>query len=346
MAHFWRNLIQVSLVTPDELATIQSLQEALNLGAFKLWKFHSPVLFDTTLRDRAEPWTMQLAVTWIGDTQLEVIQPTGGTNLYQKYLDWKKGAGIEHISIDPAGRSYDSMAHDLSALGYPLVQQAKLNAPVQIAGLTLPVPGFMANLMPTRFGYTDTFDVLKISLEAPAYPPGVNPRMGVRLGAPDVWVGRERAPFEQLPVDSLITAISGVVASHAQPRRPLACLPKISGQAFARRVRTAFPIPPTANPRPSSAPRSTFQRLHSRSSSPTIPTASTPNCSPAAARAPSLYVSPGAPQPLPRSPSISLPKDGRFIPPCKAKPNRSNFGRIPPSPSRSKFHLPIEPRTP
>jgi hypothetical protein len=211
MNHFWRNLTQVAIITPDADATMRALRDTLNLGAFKVWNFHEPTLFDTTYEGKPAAWSMKLGINWIGDMQLEVIQPTSGKNLYQKFLDWKSHAGIQHILIDREGRSYAELRAEFAKLGFPFAQEAKASPATEMGGLRLPpFPHFLASTLSTKFGYTDTFETLKISVEAAQYPPGFSPRLGLRVGAADYWIGEAHATFEQLPTNSLIEEITGV----------------------------------------------------------------------------------------------------------------------------------------
>ncbi len=223
MTNLLNNLAQLAVITPDADQTMRGLQSALGLGAYKVWDFKPPVLFDTTYRGQPEAWRMKLGIAWVGDVQLEVIQPTGGQNLYEKFLDWRGGAGLQHVLIDRGQASYSDVAAALARLSFPLTQEAKTNPPLQIGGLKLPaLPRFLARDFGLRFGYTDTFDSLKLSLEIAQFPPGLTPRVGTRVGRADYWLGDART-FEALPVDSLITALTKVyivtrnlAALHAQ----------------------------------------------------------------------------------------------------------------------------------
>jgi hypothetical protein len=223
------DITQLAVVTPHLDDTIRRLRKSFNLGAFKVWVFHPPALFDTTYLGKPEAWRMKLAVGWVGDMQLELIQPEGGQNLYQSYLDWKGRAGLQHFLINRGDQSYGGMKDQLAEIGFPIVQEGRTNVPLRFAGITFPpLPTFLAKKWATTFGYTDTFETLKISLETSRFPPGISPRLGLRLGVPDYWIGEDRGSFEQLPEGSLLTGISklyvlveeidGVVAAYQKLR--------------------------------------------------------------------------------------------------------------------------------
>jgi hypothetical protein len=198
---------QVCVVTRDLRPTINTLRETLGLGAFKAWGFKSPHLLNTTLRNKPEPYTMGLAVTWVGNMQLEVIQPTGGHSLYQEYLDRHNHAGLQHFIMDRGTTSYSGVGRKLAELGFPLMQEARTNVGVQAGPVDLPpLPSSLATTVATHFGYTDTADTLKTSIEIAEFPLGLSPRLSLRLAQPGVWVG-EQVNFDKLPADSLISDI-------------------------------------------------------------------------------------------------------------------------------------------
>jgi len=43
-----------------------------------------------------EPFKFLIAISWIGDMQIEIIQPVYGPMIYEKFLD-EKGDGLHHI---------------------------------------------------------------------------------------------------------------------------------------------------------------------------------------------------------------------------------------------------------
>jgi hypothetical protein len=205
-ANFLNDIHQVCIVAPDLRPAIAQLRESLGLGSFKAWGFKPPHLLNTTLRGQPEPFTMGLAVTWVGNMQLEIIQPTGGKSLYQEYLNQQR-AGLQHFVVDRGASSFAAAARKLAELGYPLAQEARSNVGVQAGPVDLPpLPNSLATTVATHFGYTDTADTLKTSIEIVEFPMGLSPRLSLRLAQPGAWVG-DQVNFDKLPGDSLITDI-------------------------------------------------------------------------------------------------------------------------------------------
>jgi hypothetical protein len=77
MGNLLNRITQLAVITPDAGGTIRQLQTALGLGGFKIWDFKPPTLLGTTYQGQPEPWRMVLGIGWVGDMQVEVIQPTG-----------------------------------------------------------------------------------------------------------------------------------------------------------------------------------------------------------------------------------------------------------------------------
>jgi hypothetical protein len=207
-----KKIVQFAVVTPNADDTVKILCDTLNLGPLKVWDFKHPAIFDTTIGDQPKPWTMKLAFGWLCNMQFEIIEPTSGHSLYQEYLNKYKQAGVQHLLIDRGNISYPEMKKQLADVGMPIANEAKTNVAVKMGFLTLPpLPMFLAKSMSTIFGYTSTLSTLKTVIETSKYPPGIQPRQGIRMGVPSYWSKGDKKNFEQLPENSLITDIEGFV---------------------------------------------------------------------------------------------------------------------------------------
>jgi hypothetical protein len=116
-----------------------------------------------------------------------VVQPLQGETLQAHHLR-ARYEGAQHILIETAHDSFESVHTRLSALGFPVVQSARVNLPMQLGGLTLAVPEAFAHSAATPFGYAETHDALGTALEVARFPPGVSPPLATRLGKPEYWV--------------------------------------------------------------------------------------------------------------------------------------------------------------
>jgi hypothetical protein len=213
MTKLTNNIIQFAVVSSDADKTMLEIQQSLNLGPQKVWDFHYPTIFDTIVGEKDEKWTMKLGFGWIADMQFEVIEPTSGRSLYREYLEKWQQAGIQHLLVDRGKTGYADMKNQLSAAGYAIHNEAKSNVAVKLGPFTFPaLPMFLAKSMSTVFGYTNTLDNMKLVMETSKYPPGIEPRQGIRMGVPSYWTSNaNKDNFEALPADSLITKVNGFI---------------------------------------------------------------------------------------------------------------------------------------
>jgi methylmalonyl-CoA/ethylmalonyl-CoA epimerase len=91
-----RKIIQIAQVVKDIDYTMKKYHEILNIGPWDVYTFAPPALRECTFKGKPSDATWVLALTWVGDMQLELMQPLSGESVYTHFLD-KKGEGIHHI---------------------------------------------------------------------------------------------------------------------------------------------------------------------------------------------------------------------------------------------------------
>jgi catechol 2,3-dioxygenase-like lactoylglutathione lyase family enzyme len=91
--------VQIAWVTPDLDATEKALTTLL--GA-KKWVRMAAVHFGPdacTYRGRPADFVADIALSYAGDTQLELIAPVRGVSIYTEFLD-RAGPGLHHICVE------------------------------------------------------------------------------------------------------------------------------------------------------------------------------------------------------------------------------------------------------
>ena len=91
-----RKIIQIAQVVEDIDRSMKKYYEILNIGLWEVYTFAPPVLRECTFMGKPSDTTWVLALAWVGDTQLELMQPLSGESVYTRFLS-KKGEGIHHI---------------------------------------------------------------------------------------------------------------------------------------------------------------------------------------------------------------------------------------------------------
>jgi catechol 2,3-dioxygenase-like lactoylglutathione lyase family enzyme len=87
---------QVGIVVSDLEKSLKKFHEVFGIGPWDVYKYAPPEMTDTTFRGKPSEWSILAAFTWVGNVQLELIQPLKGPNIYYEHLE-KKGEGLHHI---------------------------------------------------------------------------------------------------------------------------------------------------------------------------------------------------------------------------------------------------------
>lgn len=90
---------QIAWVTADIDATEKFLSTGFGAGN---WTRMNDIHFapdSCTLRGEPADFTIHVSITYVGDLQLEVIQPVTGTSIYSEFLE-RNGPGLHHVCFD------------------------------------------------------------------------------------------------------------------------------------------------------------------------------------------------------------------------------------------------------
>jgi methylmalonyl-CoA/ethylmalonyl-CoA epimerase len=91
-----RKIIQVGIVVRDLDEAVKKYYELYGAGPWSIYTYGPPEMKKGTYRGKPSDWSALIAFTWLGDRQLEIIQPLKGPNIYYEFLE-KKGEGLHHI---------------------------------------------------------------------------------------------------------------------------------------------------------------------------------------------------------------------------------------------------------
>lgn len=92
------NFRQVAFVVRDVYAAMDQWSKLLGVGNWSVRHFTPETVRDFHVDGKpvTEPFDFICAVTWVGDVELEIIQPIEGPNIYWRHLE-EKGEGLHHI---------------------------------------------------------------------------------------------------------------------------------------------------------------------------------------------------------------------------------------------------------
>ncbi len=91
-----KKIIQIAHVVKDLDKSMENYYKYLGIGPWNIYTFAQPALRESMYMGKPSDHTYRLAITWVGDVQLELIQPLTGHSSYDEFLD-KKGEGLHHI---------------------------------------------------------------------------------------------------------------------------------------------------------------------------------------------------------------------------------------------------------
>ena len=117
-------LAQVAWVVRDIQAAEKFFQETLGVGRF--WKMENlrAQEMDGTYYGQPGDWEYHLYLAYLGEMQIELIQPISGRSIFHDFLD-RHGPGVQHVAYLIPELDYDQAAAELSGRGYPLIQRLR-----------------------------------------------------------------------------------------------------------------------------------------------------------------------------------------------------------------------------
>jgi methylmalonyl-CoA/ethylmalonyl-CoA epimerase len=142
---------QVSVLAWDLQKSMESLWNTFGIGPWAVYVFEPSALTEMTYRGREGRFGMQTARAKWGITEIELIQPLEGENIYTDFLK-EHGETVHHLGWFKV----ENMAETIE-------QMEKLGFPCLMSGRTYRA----------RFAYFDTTKVLGTILESVSIDPSV-----------------------------------------------------------------------------------------------------------------------------------------------------------------------------
>ncbi|AZG47710.1 VOC family protein [Gordonia insulae] len=130
-ASTWGPITQTAWVVEDIEATEDFLSQLCGAGA---WTRMADIEFGTGCTYRGEPadFAAHISLSYIGDMQLELIQPTRGESIYTEFLR-TSGPGLHHICFEP--EDFDDAVSDAAGTGVAVVQSGDMGGAMRFAYL-------------------------------------------------------------------------------------------------------------------------------------------------------------------------------------------------------------------
>ncbi len=93
-----RRIQQIAWLTRDLEKSMQQWIDVLKIGPWRVFQFTDKTVKNLKVGGKLveEPFEFRIAITHVGDMEIELIQPVRGPMIYQEYLD-RRGEGLHHI---------------------------------------------------------------------------------------------------------------------------------------------------------------------------------------------------------------------------------------------------------
>ncbi len=154
--------LQIAVVVRDLDAALRTYVHDYGIGPWEIYEFNPSNTRDMVRDDRPAAYAMRLAVTMIGSTQWELIEPLDEGSIYAEFLA-EKGEGLHHVAVGVS--DYATTLDRLRAKGHSVLQGGLYNG--------------------VKFSYLSTDRDLGVITEIFDWPPGLRQEPDAVYPPPD-----------------------------------------------------------------------------------------------------------------------------------------------------------------
>lgn len=117
-----KTLSQVGIAVKNLEEVAGNYWEILGIGPWAVFDWEPPLVYDRKYHGQASPARERVAVTQVGDLQLELVQPIEGDSVYQDWIH-ERGEGLHHLNflVDDV----DEIAEKFLRQGFPSIQSGR-----------------------------------------------------------------------------------------------------------------------------------------------------------------------------------------------------------------------------
>ena len=117
-----KGINQVAIVVKDLEMVAENYWNILGIGPWAIFKWEAPLVYNRRYHGKKTWAREKIAITQVGDVQLELVQPVDGDSIYQDWLV-ERGEGLHHMNflVDDV----DEAAEILAQEGFPSIQSGR-----------------------------------------------------------------------------------------------------------------------------------------------------------------------------------------------------------------------------
>lgn len=142
-----RKIAQVCMIVKDIQKAMEQYWKIWGVGPWAIHYFNPESIRDFIVRGKRveNEFEVIIAVSQLGDIQIELIQPIKGPSIYWEFLD-KKGEGIHHIKEYVSDNNIEKDLNEYKQKGIEVIQSGKFDEDVFYYLDTEPTLGYLLEL--------------------------------------------------------------------------------------------------------------------------------------------------------------------------------------------------------
>jgi len=122
---------QVGIAVKDVIRTAENYWNILGIGPWEIRDWGTHALYDRTYHGKPAWARERIAHAYLGDLELELVQPVEGDSIYQDWIE-EYGEGINHLKF--LCDDIDEVSRLLTEQGFPSIQSGHFGDPKEKAG--------------------------------------------------------------------------------------------------------------------------------------------------------------------------------------------------------------------
>lgn len=144
---------QVAIVVPDLDEAVKAYWEDFGIGPWHIYTYGKPLVNEMTYHGEPAAYKMRVALSYLGPTRIELIEPLEGNNVYDDFIE-QHGYGVHHFGV---------LVEDMEAA----------LAEAEAAGVAMTMDGAGFGLDGDgHYAYLDTENALGVTIELIERPKG------------------------------------------------------------------------------------------------------------------------------------------------------------------------------
>ena len=122
MEPLFTKVLQVAMVVKSVDDTVRTYYDVYGIGPWSIFEFNPENVEEMMIEGERIDYKMRIALTNIGDTRIELIEPLDDKTIYASFLK-DHGEGLHHIAYDV--NDYDKVKKFFNDKGINVMQEGK-----------------------------------------------------------------------------------------------------------------------------------------------------------------------------------------------------------------------------